>query len=113
MQKDLFAANTDFHGDLVRNIPGIRRSQNLFDDLSADPVDWDVAFAAEGTQRIPTAAALITRPFDYASVIDIVPPVKRIEITGGATGQRRNGAKGPLAGRASNRLRPRALAPWR
>ena len=69
MQKGLFAANLDFHGDLVRNIPGIRRSQHLFDDLSADPADWDVAFAAEGTQRIPTAAALITRPFDYASVI--------------------------------------------
>ncbi|MGE5336498.1 MAG: RES family NAD+ phosphorylase [Gemmatimonadota bacterium] len=69
MQADLFAANVDFHDDLLRNIPGIRQSQNLFDDLSADPADWDIAVAAEGAERIPTAAALITRPFDYGTVI--------------------------------------------
>jgi hypothetical protein len=69
MQADLFTANTDFHGDLVRNIAGIRESQHLFDDLSSDSADWEVAIAAEATQRIPTAAALITRPFDYGSVI--------------------------------------------
>ena len=69
MQADLFSANVDFHADLVRNIPGARKSQNLFDDLSSDPADWDVAIAAESAQRIPTAAPLITRPFDYGSVI--------------------------------------------
>ena len=69
MQADLFSANVDFHDDLVRNIPGTRVTQNLFDDLSPDPADWDVAIAAEGAQRIPTAAALITRPFDYGSVL--------------------------------------------
>jgi len=69
MQADLFAANIDFRGDLVRNIPGIRQSQNLFDDLSEDSVDWTVAIAAEGAERLPTAAALITRPFDYGTVI--------------------------------------------
>ena len=69
MQADLFSANVDFHDDLVRNIPGARESQNLFDDLSSDPADWDVAIAAESAERIPTAAALITRPFDYGSVI--------------------------------------------
>ena len=69
MQADLFSANVDFHEDLVRNIPGTREAQNLFDDLSSDPADWDVAIAAEGAQRIPTAAALITRPFDYGSVV--------------------------------------------
>ena len=73
MQADLFAdllsANADFHDDLLRNIPGIRESQPLFDDLSRDPADWDIAIAAEAAQRIPTASALITRPFDYGSVI--------------------------------------------
>ena len=54
---ELFSANVDFHGDLVRNIPGLRRSAHLFDDLSDDPADWEVAIASEGTQRIPTAAA--------------------------------------------------------
>lgn len=69
MVTDLLGANVDFRDDLVRNIKGIRASQNLFDDLSSDAADWDVAIAAEGSQRIPTAAALITRPFDYGSVI--------------------------------------------
>jgi hypothetical protein len=66
---ELFAANTAFDDDLVRNIPGIRRSQHLFDDLASDPADWAVAMAAEARERIPTATAIITRPFDYGSVI--------------------------------------------
>ena len=69
MHADLFATNVDFHDDLVRNIPGIRASQNLFDDLSPDAADWEIAFAAEGAERIATAAALISRPFDYGTVI--------------------------------------------
>ena len=36
MQADLFATNVDFRDDLVRNIPGIRKSQSLFDDLSPE-----------------------------------------------------------------------------
>lgn len=69
MRSDLFASNIDFHRDLIRNIPGIRQSQNLFDDLSDDRADWAIAIASEGVDRIPTSAALITRPFDYGSVI--------------------------------------------
>src|SRR5438445_1664533 len=69
MQADLLSANIDFHDDLVRNLPGIRESQNLFDDLSADRVDWEIAIAAESAGRILSAAALITRPFDYGTVI--------------------------------------------
>ena len=44
-------------------------SQSLFDNLSPDPADWAIAIAAEGAGRIPTAAALISRPFDYGTVI--------------------------------------------
>jgi hypothetical protein len=69
MDPKLLSSSVDFHDDLTRNIPGIRASQSLFDDLSSDPVDWDIAIAAEGSDRIPTASALITRPFDYGSVI--------------------------------------------
>ena len=69
MDASLFATNVDFHDDLVRNIPTIRESQQLFDDLSADPADWDVAIAAEAATRIPTDAPVVTRPFDYGSVI--------------------------------------------
>ncbi|HZM34368.1 MAG TPA: RES family NAD+ phosphorylase [Burkholderiales bacterium] len=59
----------DFHGDVVRNIKGIRVSQSLFDDLSPDPRDQAVAIAAESAERIPTEAPLLTRAFDYGSVI--------------------------------------------
>jgi hypothetical protein len=59
----------DFDADLVRNIKGIRVSQSLFDDLSADPADQAAAVAAEGIERIPSESPLLTRPFDYGSVI--------------------------------------------
>jgi hypothetical protein len=59
----------DYHGDLVRNIQTIRVSQDLFDDLSPERADQDVAIAAESAGRIPSEAPLITRPFDYGSVI--------------------------------------------
>lgn len=66
---DLCARQVAFSGDLVRNIPGIRISQSLFDDLARDPDDQAVAIAAEAVGRIPTAAAAISRPFDYGTVI--------------------------------------------
>lgn len=59
----------DFHGDLVRNIKGVRVSQNLFDDLSDDPVEQALAAAAESAGRIPSAAPLVTRAFDYGAVV--------------------------------------------
>ncbi|HZP85989.1 MAG TPA: RES family NAD+ phosphorylase [Burkholderiales bacterium] len=69
MFDELIDRNVDFRGDLVRNIKTIRAPQNLFDDLSRDPRDWDVAWAAEAEERIPTPASIITRPFDYGTVI--------------------------------------------
>ncbi|HEU4621192.1 MAG TPA: RES family NAD+ phosphorylase, partial [Burkholderiaceae bacterium] len=51
------------------NIKGIRVSQDLFDDLSDDPNDWSLAIAAEASTRLPTESPLITRPFDYGTVI--------------------------------------------
>jgi hypothetical protein len=59
----------DYRGDLVRNIKGIRISQDLFDDLAHDAADRAVAIAAEGATRMPSAVPLITRPFDYGTVI--------------------------------------------
>ncbi len=69
MFDSLCEARITFDGDLVRNIKGIRTSQDLFDDLSANPADWAVAIALEGEANAPTHAALVTRPFDYGSVI--------------------------------------------
>ena len=59
----------DYSGDLVRNIKGMRVSQDLFDDLAHDATDREVAIAAEGATRISSVAPLITRPFDYGTVI--------------------------------------------
>ena len=69
MYGDLCSANVDVHADLVRNIKTIRESQNLFDDLSSDPRDLAVAVAAEAEKRVPTQAAVVTRPFDYGTVL--------------------------------------------
>ena len=69
MYADVLKGVVDFHDDLVRNIMGIRASQNLFDDLSAAADDQAVAVAAESANRIPSEAPLITRSFDYGAVI--------------------------------------------
>jgi hypothetical protein len=65
----LCGRTTDFAGDLVRNIKSIRVSQNLFDDLADSAAAVRVAQTAESRARIPSAEPLITRPFDYGSVI--------------------------------------------
>ncbi len=69
MFAELCTRQAHFAGDLVRNIPGIRVSQALFDDLSEDAADEAVAIAAEALGRIPSTAPTITRPFDYGLVI--------------------------------------------
>lgn len=69
MYEELLREVADYHGDLVRNIQTIRISQDLFDDLSQDRRDQAVAIAAETADRIPSEAPLITRPFDYGTVI--------------------------------------------
>jgi hypothetical protein len=69
MYEDLIKKAVDYHDDLVRNIKGIRTTQALFDDISDDARDNDVAVEAEASGRIPSSAPLITRPFDYGAVI--------------------------------------------
>lgn len=69
MYQQLIDTAVDYHGDLARNIKTIRDAQALFDDLSSDPADWQVAIAAEGQEYIVSPAPLITRPFDYGMVI--------------------------------------------
>ena len=43
MSEDVFAhaGLADTHADLMRNIVSLRVSQDLFDDLSDRPADWD------------------------------------------------------------------------
>jgi hypothetical protein len=59
----------DVHQDLARSIKSIRVSQNLFDDLSDDPADWEIAQQHELATKPHTYASpatLIDRPFEEA-----------------------------------------------
>lgn len=53
--------------DIFRNIRGIKVSQDLFDDLSDDPLNWHAANTLESTTHpVITGQPLIQRPFDYS-----------------------------------------------
>lgn len=69
MFPSLFTHIDDFDSSLVRNIKGIRPSQNLFDDLTESNKEHDLAARVADQDYIATSAALITRPFDYGTAI--------------------------------------------
>ncbi len=66
---DLISRVSILDDDLVRNIKGIRDTQALFDDLGDGEDDFALATAAESRDKPPSFAPLITRPFDYGTVI--------------------------------------------
>ncbi len=66
---ELISSAVDFHRHLIRNIKGIRESQAIFDDLAESEAEMQVAIAAESAGSIESHAPLITRPFDYGTVI--------------------------------------------
>lgn len=58
---------TRFGDDLARNIVSLRKSQDLFDDLSSDPDEQAIATAVEMKAKPPdyeNAPAVAHRPFD-------------------------------------------------
>ena len=63
----LFDRAIDYSQDVFRNIRGIKVSQDLFDDLSDDPADWDAANTIDiYTHPLLINAPLIQRAFDYS-----------------------------------------------
>jgi len=65
----------DVHQDLARNIKSIRVPQDLFDDLSDDPADWETAQRHElatkpHTYESPTT--IIDRPFEEADWLNAI-----------------------------------------
>lgn len=76
MSRALFDAISlrDVHRDLLRNVKGLRISQDLYDDLSADPRDWPLAIEAQMRARPVRARppAIIHRPFEQADYLDAV-----------------------------------------
>ena len=65
--KDLFDTLVEFDDDAYRNIKTIRPSQDVFDDLASSREDRAYAMAAAAAPE--SDQPLITRPFDYGTVI--------------------------------------------
>jgi hypothetical protein len=65
----LISTVTIFGADLLRNIKGIRESQDLFDDLGESSEDYMVAIATECRDILPSDQGAITRPFYYGTVL--------------------------------------------
>ena len=60
---------SETHQDVTRNIVSLRISEDLFDDLSADPAAWAAAIALETEAKPPTFKSKlpsIERPFKEA-----------------------------------------------
>lgn len=69
------AAVADWQQDALRNIVSLRRSQDLFDDLSDDPAAWSVAQAVDDEIKPPPYTSrdpVIHRPFEDARWFDAV-----------------------------------------
>ncbi len=64
---DLLDRLLDYAGDLFRNIATIRESQDLLDDLTADPAEraYGVAAAERTPDRRGLRSPVILRPFEY------------------------------------------------
>lgn len=58
------------HQDLFRNIVSLRKSEDLFDDLSDDPSDWTTAISVEMETKpaaFQSKTPIIHRPFEEAA----------------------------------------------
>lgn len=61
--------------NLFRNVVSLRRSQDLFDDLSDDPADWEAAIALELDSKPDghrSPQPIIDRPFEEAAFVAAV-----------------------------------------
>ncbi|RUR12959.1 RES family NAD+ phosphorylase [Legionella sp. km772] len=63
----LYETIIDYSQDVFRNIPSVKPSQNLFDDLSDDETNWDAANQLEMlTHPLLESNSLIQRGFEYS-----------------------------------------------
>ena len=68
--KALFDKSSDFNNDVFRNIASLRKSQDLFDDLT-DGSDYASRVAVEAEMRVKSGipSGLIKRGFHYSTAI--------------------------------------------
>ncbi|MCG6937757.1 MAG: RES family NAD+ phosphorylase [Gammaproteobacteria bacterium] len=74
---ELFSKVTiaDTHENLVRNIISLRKSEDLFDDLSDDPSEQEVAVRLEIDTKPPhytSEVPIINRPFEEAAFFEAI-----------------------------------------
>lgn len=78
----LFDTIVDYEKDIYRNIASIKKSQDLFDDLSDDPRDWEAANTLDAsTHPQLTRNAIVQRGFDYSRNDFIEYPFEHISVS--------------------------------
>ncbi|WP_419418421.1 RES family NAD+ phosphorylase [Legionella sp. D16C41] len=84
----LFETIIDYSEDVFRNIPSVRPSQDLFDDLSDDADNWAAANNLEAVTRMPLENnQLIQRGFEYSENPFIDYPFENLTISRFSNGQ--------------------------
>jgi hypothetical protein len=69
LDEALFDTLARVNEDVYRNIKAIRTTQSLFDDLSSSTAEWAFADTADRQTEPESHQPLVTRPFDYGTVI--------------------------------------------
>jgi len=85
--KSLFSelALVDVHQEVARNIISLRQSQDLFDDITDDPVEWQLAQSVEAEIKPPlyqSQLPIIHRPFEDAQWFNAIAwPFKHWQVS--------------------------------
>ena len=84
----LYETIIDYSDDVFRNIPSIKPSQDLFDDLSDDKANWDAANQLELATHAPLEnSSLIQRGFEYSENSFIDYPFEHLTTSRFSDGQ--------------------------
>lgn len=84
----LYETIIDYSEDVFRNIPSVRPSQNLFDDLSDDEANWDAANQLEMVTHNPLENnPIIQRGFEYSKNAFIDYPFEHLTLSRFSDGQ--------------------------
>lgn len=84
----LYETIIDYSNDVFRNIPSVKPTQNLFDDLSNDEANWDAANQLEMLTHTPLEnSPLIQRGFEYNKNAFIDYPFEHLTFSRFSDGQ--------------------------
>lgn len=84
----LYETIIDYSNDVFRNIPSVKPSQNLFDDLSDDMDNWEAANRLEMSTHNPIEdSQLIQRGFEYSENTFVDYPFEHLTTSRFSDGQ--------------------------